>query len=77
MGQLEKLLDGTQGASLDKGGNFKGATPANRPGASAVNDIRYNLEKGTEINNSPLNVKSDNLQGSKYNQAKPYTNPEG
>tara|TARA_R110001592_G_scaffold192315_1_gene438973 strand:+ start:114 stop:323 length:210 start_codon:yes stop_codon:yes gene_type:complete len=56
---------------------LKGETPANRPGASAENDIRYDPVKQTEINNSPLNVESDTLQGSKYNQAKPYTNPEG
>jgi|TARA_B110000971_G_C19712598_1_gene364958 hypothetical protein len=68
---------GIKSNQLSSALGLKGETPANRPGASAANDIRYNLEKGTEINNSPLNVESDNLQGSKYNQAKPYTNPEG
>ena len=68
MGILKNQVSSTLG--------LKGETPNNRPGASAINDICYNTEKGTEINNSELNVASDNLQGSKYNQAKPYSNPE-
>jgi hypothetical protein len=68
MGILKNQVSSTLG--------LKGETPANRPGAAAINDIRYNVAKGEEINNSDLNVASDNLQGSKYNQAKPYTNPE-
>lgn len=68
MGILKNQVSSTLG--------LKGETPAKRAGASAINDIRYNVAKGEEINNSDLNVASDNLQGSKYNQGKPYTNPE-
>lgn len=55
---------------------LKGETPANRPGASALNDINYDIKTKKDINNSDLNIQSDNLAGSKYNKDAPYANPE-
>ena len=55
---------------------LKGETPANRPGASAINDINYDTKNKIDINNSELNTQSDNLAGSKYNKDNPYSNPE-
>ena len=75
MGQLEKLLDGTQGGA-DKG--FKGVTPPSRPTwfSNPIDDIHYDGVKKIDRNNSPLDIASDNLDQSKYSKKKPYTNPE-
>lgn len=48
MGQLEKLLDGTQGANLYQGGNFKGGTPASRPAVDPLNDLHSTGQPGSE-----------------------------
>lgn len=83
MGQLEALQGGKQGSTLTNGGNFKGATPAARAGASAINDLHVDdiskpsghVHRNETLPITDLGTRSETLQGSKFNAQAKYEKP--